>query len=59
MKLTEKKMSEFKKVIGQVMKFMNDNPKLFNPHHKIIIDTNHVEVVSGELGYTDNQFLHD
>ena len=52
-------MEKFKKATNPVIKFMNDNPKMFNPHSKIIITPNTAEADTLEIKFTNNEFLKD
>jgi len=52
-------MEKFQEATNPVIKFMNDNPKMFNPHSKITITPNTAEADTLEIKFTNNEFLKD
>lgn len=48
--------SGFEEVVKPVIKWMNDN---VHPHHSIIIDHTHAELLEGEMVVHTEEFLRD
>lgn len=47
---------EFKEAAEPLIKFLNDR---CNPHTQVIVTTNSAELVSGELVFNTEEFIHD
>lgn len=45
--------------LKEFIKFMNENPSIFCPHDKIIIDQTSAEIVRGEFAVFTKEFLRD
>lgn len=50
---------EFEDLAKPLIKFMNDNPQAFNPHHYITITNNSAEISSGVMMLVTNEFVKD
>jgi hypothetical protein len=49
-------ISEFEDLVRPVMKWLADNK---NPHCKIIIESDRAELVSGDIGFVTQDYIHD
>ncbi len=60
---TKEQKEEFRKafqeIVKPVIKFMNEQIYHIDPHCKIIIETNHAELLSGEIGFPCDEFVQD
>ena len=54
--LPKKERKEFEKAVEVVMEYLA-NPKLFNPHIKIIIDSTSAEMVEGVISHSTDKFI--
>ena len=52
--MNEAQRKEFRKLADQLIKFLNNNG---HPHMKVIIDTNHAEIVEGVTAYKNDEFI--
>ena len=52
-------LAEVKAKLKEMVKFMNDNPEVFNPHSKIIVDCTSAEILSGEVCVSTAEFVRD
>lgn len=50
------KMAEFQAAAAPLIKWLNDNG---NPHHKIIVECNGAELVSGEIYVPVKDYIKD
>lgn len=49
-------LPSFQEAVKPAIKWLNENG---NPHHKIIVEQDGAELVSGEIGFPTNEFLKD
>ncbi len=52
----KKKLEEFMNLAKPLIKFINDN---FNPRTQMILTSTNAEIVSGQMGFTTEEFLKD
>lgn len=57
--MNEEQEIEFKKITDVVIKYMNDNPLIFNPYHQLVFDTISVTITAPCKQVINFQFLHD
>ena len=55
----DEKYELFKKATEPLIKFMNDEVTMFDPHSIIIVTPTTANLLSGEIGLTTKEFLKD
>jgi hypothetical protein len=56
MKMTDEQQKEYEAIVEQLIKFMAEN---FNPHQKVIVDSESAELVSGEHVFRTTKYIMD
>lgn len=54
--MTEQQQKEFENLANPLIKWLNENT---NPHAIALIDTNSAQVMYGEFGFTNDEFILD
>jgi len=58
-KRTDEKYELFKKATEPLIKFMNDEVTMFDPHSTVIVTSTSATLLSGEIGLVTKRFLKD
>ena len=59
MEMNQEQEIEFKKITDLVIKYMNDNPKIFDPHTQFIFDCLSATIFSPVKRNMTHEFLND
>lgn len=57
--LDDIKRAEFLKALGPLMEWMNNNPELFDPYTKVVVDLNEAHIHSHLFSIKDDTYLKD
>lgn len=58
-KMNEEQRKSFLEASKPLIKWLNDNPSIVNPHHKVIVEIDRAELVSGECMVKTEEFIKD
>lgn len=57
--MSEEQRNDFLEAAKPLIQWLNENPTLVCPHHKVIVDSTSAELVAGEAMVKTEEFLKD